>query len=207
MEARVKELIELGANPNEVGYLFSNFALQDKHELIRWLIAHGAELKCLKTDAHKLLSDAIIKGKFEWAKELIALGADINQGYRSGEPVLWGAWESIQSEKRISDIIKFAQEHGFDFHALSRDGRNILFRCNEAALSSLLDLGLDINHIAYDGNTALLYALECYRGRFAAALIRHEAKTDISNHEGKNLLMNALIAQTNTVDEYNHLRL
>lgn len=194
---RVKELVELGANPNEVDYLFGYFSWDKQRELIEWLVAHGADLQREKSGAAELIAKVLYSADFDGAKQLIALGADINQRKQSGQPALWSTLENARGEKKNEPIIKFVQELGFDFHATDHEGRSILFLCDAAFLSPLLNLGLDINKLDNEGNTPLLYALQSYNDQLASALIKHGAKTDIVNYQGKNMLLLALNSSSN----------
>jgi ankyrin repeat protein len=165
----VKLLIDNGA---EIGLEPLDWAVRQGHlDVVKELIAQGANIKERKKDETTVLSTAIYHRHLEIAKYLIELGLNIKDEWNClGETLLTTAIRSWDPE-----TVKFVIEQGADVNERDKEsGKTALFSAawigNTETAKVLVQYGTRLDIRDNQGQTVLEYAIENKKERFVQFL-------------------------------------
>ena len=131
------------------------------------------------------LHRAVRKNDVKTARELVAAGADVNEGLDSDgrTPLI----DAARFNKK--DAVRFLLENKADVNKASDNGWTplhwVVSQGKLSMLKTLVEAGADVNAADKLGNTPLHYAAKFEQYGFVSYLIKHGARTDVRNHEGK----------------------
>lgn len=182
----MKVLLEAGADINLGSPLDS--ALDGGHsEAAMLLLDHGATVGSTKG---MQLWSAAEKNLTDVARILLERGADPNIEH----PVAKG-WSPLRRAILRSnlELARMLVEAGADPHVVTDEGETILFWIEwEEALDELIEfvlsLGIDVNHKAHAGNTAIIHAVYWEHENAVKRLLQAGADPLLKNDAGNNAL-------------------
>eukprot|EP00919_Chromeraceae_sp_WS-2016_P008866 GHVR01020818.1.p1 GENE.GHVR01020818.1~~GHVR01020818.1.p1 ORF type:complete len:324 (+),score=40.12 GHVR01020818.1:138-1109(+) len=160
-----------------------------KLDVVKLVIAHGADINHEDKDGDTSLMRASRYGREDVARLLIERGADINLQNKEGCTALGFCDQSevaklliengadvnhkdkygktplmTGSESDFHDVLLLFIEHGADVNCRSEDRRTALMHAcmegNDEVVSLLIENGADINHRDENGNTPIMIAVE-----------------------------------------------
>jgi quinoprotein dehydrogenase-associated probable ABC transporter substrate-binding protein len=187
-----------GADPNEE---LNNAIVADDLDRVRYLAAHGAQLKTVDREGYPPLVNAARFGFTTVAAYLVEHKADTNQSDRSGwTPLMYAVWGDQ------ADMASMLLAHGARLDAADNDGLTALaIAAQNAKLKAarvLLDAGADVNApVAKGGYTPLMLASISGSRELAGSLIQHGAKVNAANPGGVTALMIAAGGNRSSVVE------
>lgn len=171
---------------------------RNESDLIKPLIAKGAQLNFVWPSGTTPLTHAIEQGALETVKELLQNGADINL------PNHWGETPLILAAKKGNyAMVKLLLDNGAKVDLQDDSGFTALMRTdNEKIAKLLLDKGANPNHQDEEGWTKLMYiAYAGYKADaektkalvdLATLLLENGAKVNLQKNRGKTALILAL---------------
>ncbi|KAG4106091.1 ankyrin repeat-containing domain protein [Neocallimastix lanati (nom. inval.)] len=150
------------------------------------------DINCKNKYGLTALMMACDRSNVDFVKFLISHGADINAATKDHhQTALTIAYKKL--ENRIVIILKYLLHNGGNV----ADIKNILCVSNiywsEAYLYYFIQHQIDINGLAKDGETALIYACKQRNLKLMKYLLRHGAYINGQNKEGKTVFMQASI--------------
>jgi ankyrin repeat protein len=170
--AKVKTLIAKGVNVNTKDSGYERTALmyaawRDRLEVVKLLLANGADAKAEDKDGWTSMIYAAYKGHLKVVEAHLAEGIDVNVTNSQGETMLMHA----ANEGRLN-VARLLLAKGANINAKGNDGRTALMhasqRClgirirgtlsNSKMIEMLLASGAVINSKDNNGQTALMYA-------------------------------------------------
>ena len=174
-------LVRNGANPtakDAQGRVPADLATNAK---VKELLAGDSEFWRKDFKLHR----AVRKNDVKTARELVAAGADVNEGLDSDgrTPLI----DAARFNKK--DAVRFLLENNADVNKASDNGWTplhwVVSQGKLSMLKTLVEAGADVNAADKLGNTPLHYAAKFEQYGFVSYLIKHGARTDVRNHEGK----------------------
>ncbi|MBR5888341.1 MAG: ankyrin repeat domain-containing protein, partial [Akkermansia sp.] len=160
-QAAQAELQRRGISAGEYDSKLYDAAENGETELVKLLIAAGADVNKVVKDGRTPLYWAAIKGLTDCVKLLIAAGADVNKADEDGKTPLYKAVERDRTE-----CVKLLIAAGADVNKEDKYGTTPLYRAvdkgHTECVKLLIDAGADVNR-AKDGHTPLHSA--AYNGR------------------------------------------
>lgn len=157
-------------------------------ELIKYLIATGADVNHQDGKDRTALSDAVAKGNVSNAKILILNGADISLSDFAGNTPLHIAAEPVENSTQSIELLFTA---GASVTATNNQGAtpvHMAAKYNFEALHAMVRLrkeAIDINRPDNNGDTPLHYAAISETGHNDTYLLMLGADSTIINNEGK----------------------
>lgn len=159
---KVEKYLKAGVDPNLVVVasngttLLYEAVLQDHREIVKMLIAQGADVNAVYEDGYTPLRQAMEENNQELMKLLIAQGADVNAVYQYDSTLLYDArWGGGDPE-----LVKLLMANGVDVNALNKVGRTQLHLAategNQEAVKSIINQGADVNAVDINGSTPLV---------------------------------------------------
>ena len=175
---------------NDEGRALLGWAAMQKKggELIKYLIAVGADVNHQDGKDRTALSDAIAEGNVSNARILILNGADISLSDFEGNTPLHIAAEPVENS---TQSIKLLCTAGASITATNKQGATPLHTAAKHSLEALhamvtLRKGvIDINKPDNDGDTPLHYAAMSETGHNDTYLLMLGADSTFTNNEGK----------------------
>ena len=185
---KIRRGVEYQRTPQEAAQRALNVAIyRNESDLIKPLIARGAEINSFFLDGTTLLTGAVELGNLKTVKEILQNGADINMPDRlSKTPLIMAAQKGnydmvkflldngaadinlpnhsgetpliVVAKKGNYDMVKFLLDNGAKVDLQDAKGFTALMRTNNEKIAKLLlDKGADPNHQEEDGWTKLMY--------------------------------------------------
>ncbi|WP_428050150.1 ankyrin repeat domain-containing protein [Candidatus Avelusimicrobium caledoniensis] len=198
---KIRRGVEYQRTPQEAAQRALNVAIyRNESDLIKPLIARGAEINSFFLDGTTLLTGAVELGNLKTVKEILQNGADINMPDRlSKTPLIMAA------QKGNYDMVKFLLDNGAKVDLQDAKGFTALMRTNNEKIAKLLlDKGADPNHQEEDGWTKLMYIANAgYKADeektkalvdLATLLLKNGAEVNLRNHHYATALILALDA-------------
>ncbi|GBP23948.1 Ankyrin-3 [Eumeta japonica] len=180
LEDVVKYLISVGANVNgeEIhGYTpLCEAVWQGYTSVVNVLLSSGART----THSHNLLHYAVMKGQQDMVATLAKAGAGINLHNDNGDTPLLLAVR-LQRLNIVRLLVKYGANINSCNSITCANALHIIVDsvCNKDLLCEmifcLLELGIDIDHVALSGDTALNRALLMHRNHAVALLVKYGA--------------------------------
>jgi uncharacterized protein len=213
----VRTLLAAGANPKTTNRFgaspLSEAAALGNAAMVEALLNAGADAKALTTtDGETVLMTAARAGNAATVKMLLDRGAEVNakESYKGQTALMWAASE------RHAGVVKLLLDRGADWRVLStshetkmpklsaassvtpmpRGGLSALhFAAREgdiATVQTMLDAGVDINHLDVDKTSALTVALMNKQYTLAKFLLERGANPNIQDAAGRTALYAAI---------------
>jgi ankyrin repeat protein len=152
-------LVDHGVNPNtnhKSGSTVVHIALAKRaYDLVHLLVERGADINAQKSNGNTALHDASIAGEERLSAWLIGIGANPNILNVHGDSAALAA--SKASQWKIAFLLL---KRGCDINTINHNSESIFhIACQNSAgipiLHKLIDMGADMNHHGFAGNTAL----------------------------------------------------
>ncbi len=206
--------------------------LEQKEEVVDWLLKKGVSPNTRDSDGVPALSLAAKCNSINMVKKLIRAGADVNAMDKQGNTALFcvisakvcqelikaGAVVSacnqdnqtplffsviyFENDKLSAECVK----QGLDPNHRDNFGKNALFYANIAysaySIEKLIQMGVDPNCIDSDGKTPIFYV---QNKKLALSLIRNGAKLILTDHHEKGIPILEQLRKTLNSYEYNTL--
>jgi ankyrin repeat protein len=182
-------------------------------DIIRLLVANGADITALDPNDNTLLHVAATEGHVEVANALIAAGANVNATDKEGRTPLMAALESetlAKSPSLLEKTVSTPIANGANLDARSNDGETLLHLASKAGalalVRTLIDNGAAVNAVNAKGHTPLdhavlsknpeMFVLPFEAGartsgvnkqieEIAQTLIKHGARADLADKRGQ----------------------
>ncbi len=195
----IRRGVEYQRTPQEAAQLALKAVIyRNESDLIKPLLAKGAEINSFFLDGTTLLTSAVEQNKLQIVKELLQNGADINMpDHLSKTPLI------LAAQKGNYDMVKLLLDNGAKVDLQEDWGFTALMRTNnEKIVKLLLDNGADPNHQEDGGWTKLMYIANAgYKADeektkalvdLATLLLKNGAEVNLRNHHYATALILAL---------------
>lgn len=182
----IRELVSLGANPNQdslASRLLTQAIKEDNLGLLKVLLEHGVNPNLKKRGEYPSLFLAVENNNLAMVKELLDHGAEISphEDFLS-EPI----------EANNLALVKILLDHGANPDLPNRRGNTPLILAvennNLALVKLLLQYPVNINQKDFNGDTALLAAIKNSNLELVKILLEAGANPNERNEEGENPL-------------------
>jgi ankyrin repeat protein len=155
----VKKLISLGASIHYSGLFYCR---ADDDDMFQLLIEKGARINAQDNCGKTVLSKAVERGQYEYAKKLILAGANINSVDNNGETILTNRTSVSINKRRYIDFVKFVLSRPeVDIHIVDKNDRDAFFGAvyNHGCemIELLIEKGANVNRTTKNGLNALAY--------------------------------------------------
>ena len=160
----VKLLLKAKADPNITDTdgdtsLHAAIAADCSEEIIQEIIDHGAEINAVNKRGRTALLLSCFYRQMDSVKVLLEVGADPTISDEEGFSCLQAAVDGRCSKNTLQALM----ENGAQIDAKRKDGTNALLRACRTGQSEsvlfLLEAGVDVNIVNFDGNTSLHVAV------------------------------------------------
>ena len=185
----VKELVDNGADVNakdkENNSALMVAAINGELEVVKYLVENGADIEAIEQDGWTALTCAASEGNLEVVKYLVEKGAKIEVGDADGDTALMVAVGNGELE-----VVKYLVSVGANLEVENNDGWNLLFNASEKSMADFLfDCGVDVKHVAKEGETALMKAVRDGYSEVVEMMLEHGADIGHQDNKGWNALM------------------
>jgi ankyrin repeat protein len=176
---------EVGATPLHAA------ARNDHLEVVKFLLAHGADVNAVRKDGETAFAEATYHGFLDIARSLLKAGSKINtSGWYGNTPLHWAA------DHGSSETVNVLIDLGADINMRREDGGTPLhaaaYTNNTAAIRALLARGAKLEERNKAGETPLHLAAAQGHPEAVALLMDRGANTSAKNNDGKTPLDLAL---------------
>jgi hypothetical protein len=186
----------LAANPGSqrerMAQAFSVAVRSGHHQLVQWLLEHGARANTLHDSGECSLYPPSKSGDREMVRILLEAGADVNLSDASGTLALHFA-----AQRGHDAVVRTLLEEGADFDFQDASGDIALHfaaqRGHDAVVRTLLGAGAFVNYLNASGATALHFAAQ--RGHDAVVRTLLEAGAEVDFWEAMGTTALHLAAQ------------
>lgn len=183
---KIMALLQSGQDINAANALNEtalSWALKiENAEITNLLVSRGASAK----DTSKQLYDALDKKQYDFAKQLIQMGCDVNiRGFYAYTPLL------LAAKQGNAEMVKLLLEKGADINATEAEGYTPLMLAaleyHVKAVEQLLGApGIDVNKVNRDGHTALSRCIDKSTPRAIYDLLLNAGAKPIAGAPGSN---------------------
>ena len=167
-------------------------ALNGNHDIMKYLLAAGADPNAYSDDGTTPLGAAVLGGDEDAVEMLLKAGARPNDCDTKGySPLMFAAMKGNHSI--MGDLIKA----GAEVNHQARDGKTALMLAatsgDDMSIVKLMDAHADINMQDAGGNTALMYAVDYTNPYGVATLYDYTPKINLTNRKGESALYKSVI--------------
>ena len=185
----VKYLVENGADieakNDEETTILMGAAIDGNVNVVKYLVDNGADIEAIEQDGWTALTCAASEGNLEVVKYLVEKGAKIEVGDAEGDTALMVAVGNGELE-----VVKYLVSVGANLEVENNDGWNLLFNASEKSMADFLfDCGVDVKHVAKEGETALMKAVRDGYSEVVEVMLEHGADIGHQDNKGWNALM------------------